>query len=334
MNRSDLSRAPAGFGTEPTEVARTPSTTYCVLNSADRFVNATPGQTNIVIAPYNNFRLQKPQALLDAFARRIQVSEIRFPWYIPNILAANREFVLILYTAPAPTLLKIRVDEGFYSPTALATAINDAMETAAIAAGLLATDAPSCGYINNRIIFAQQLIGSPRFGLAVASAPFQLGPPAAPITPYAYQTKPSLLKTIGVPVNSLTYTYDPLVGSAALGCNYSTFLYTDYIDIVSNKLNYYANIKDGASGLLTPPSLVCRIYAADECSLTGTQPVGTSPFVIHRQFKTPKSIEWDPTAFLDWVDISVFDQYGQLVPLPDGVDAYPDFQITLLGSES
>jgi hypothetical protein len=137
-----------------------------------------------------------------------------------------------------------------------------------------------------------------------------------------------------MPVGSLAFSYASATGSIAVGCNYSTFLYTDFVDIASNKLNYYSNFKDGASGIQTSNSLICRIYASDDCSLTGPQPVGTAPFVIHRQFFTPKSVQWDPASFLDWLDISVFDQYGKLLPLPGGVDAYPDFQITLLGSES
>jgi hypothetical protein len=54
---------------------------------------------------------------------------------------------------------------------------------------------------------------------------------------------------------------------------------------------------------------------------------------------------WNKEAVIDLLDISVLDQYGNLVPLPviagaqsvapiETIGAYPDFQITLLASEN
>jgi hypothetical protein len=335
MNRNDVRATPMGFGTEPTEVARTPSTTYCVLNSADRFVNSQPGQVNTIVAPYNDFRLQKPQALLDAFARRIQVSEVRFPWYIPNILPANSYFLLFVKIDGITTPIKVNIPAGFYEPAALAAAITTDISNGFFAAGLPSTEAPLMTYSSYQFrLVTPPTATDTAYALASPSTPFPAGPAYGdPMTPYQYQTSASLLRTLGFNVGALTFNYaSPNFSPTGFRGQFTTCLYTDYIDIVSNKFNSYADVRDGASGLNTSSSLVCRIYAADECSITSPQPIGTAPFVIHRQFKTPKSVQWNPEAFLDWLDISVFDQYGKLIDMSFG--EYPDFQITLIASES
>jgi len=121
-------------------------------------------------------------------------------------------------------------------------------------------------------------------------------------------------------------------------------IYTAFVDIVSNKLMMNTDVQDGTSANdASKTSLLCRIFLGDESSLTTTAPIGARPFVIHRQFVTPKHTKWNPDQFIDWLDIAVYDMYGQLVPLNTYTleggavtyDApYPDFQITCLASES
>jgi hypothetical protein len=338
MNSSFLSKTPDDFGREKTAVARVPGSTHVVLNSADRFNNGTPNQINAVGADWNNFRLQKPAALLDAYAQRIQVTEVRFPWYIPNVTSKNNIFTIIV-SNPAPVVLEIGIPTGFYTQASLVTTINGAILGEEAAAGLAPGSGPTLAVINNVIRFAA---GSLPFVLASPASPFNINVPQVPLmSPYQFQTLPSLLRTLGVDYRDIVSTYTPLSGQYTPPGNFilanpSTYLYTDYIDITSDKLNYFADVRDGGSSNLAPPNLVCRLYLADEISLTSANPPGTAPFIIHRQFKTPKAVKWDPTAFMDWLDIEVYDQYGNLVPLPGTIrqGSYPDFQITLLASES
>jgi hypothetical protein len=338
MNTASLTKTPEMFGREKTEVARQPGSTHIVLNSADRFNNSTPDQTRAVSAAWNNFRLQKPQALLAAYARRIQVTEVRFPWYIPNVTSKNDEFVIII-SNPAPVVLEIGIPTGFYTQASLVSTINGAILGEEGNAGLLPGSAPTLAVVNNVIRFAA---GSLPFALASPISNFSINVPQAPLMSlYQYQTLPSLLRTLGVDFRDIVTTYTPLSGGFIAPGNFiqanpSTYLYTDFVDIVSDKLNYFADVQDGGSSNLSPPNLVCRLYLADEISLTSANPPGTNPFIIHRQFKTPKTVKWDPTAYIDALDIAVYDQYGKLVPLPGSVraGAYPDFQITLLASES
>jgi hypothetical protein len=130
------------------------------------------------------------------------------------------------------------------------------------------------------------------------------------------------------------------VGSTISG-NPTGLVYTQYIDIVSEKLNYYSQQKDGSSDPLTSQALVCRLYIADEISIAQNVDSFYQPFLIHRQFSNPKTLMWNKDAVVDWLDIAVYDEYGELVPLPQisqfgstFTGSYPNFQITLLATEN
>jgi len=128
--------------------------------------------------------------------------------------------------------------------------------------------------------------------------------------------------------------------------NYTETLYTQYVDIISNKYNQYTTNLDGNSYSSGSNRLLARVYLADETSTGNNYSTLYEPFVIHRQFRNPKMVMWNKGAVVDWMDISVVDQYNTLVPLPnlDVVGnptevtkkpaSYPDFQITLLATEN
>ena len=145
--------------------------------------------------------------------------------------------------------------------------------------------------------------------------------------------------------------YDQVSGALVSGLtdkltgNPTELLYTAFVDIVSEKLNQFSNVRDGSSDSVSNKSLVCRLYLSDEVSISGNDAtLGYAPIVIHRQFKNAKQVMWNKEAVIDWLDIEVLDQYGQLVPLPvvsfassfpsTVPGSYPDFQITLLASEN
>jgi hypothetical protein len=125
--------------------------------------------------------------------------------------------------------------------------------------------------------------------------------------------------------------------------NPTTLQYTQYVDIVSDKLHQYSTNRDGSTDNFFGRNLICRLYISDETSgaIIGVD----GPCVINRQFKTPKAVMWNKEASVDWLDIAVFDQYGNLLPLDERQDppnenqlppaflSYPDFQVTLQASE-
>ena len=302
-----------------------------VLSSRDRFQNASVSYASNNVAynasPWNDFRLQKPAALMNAFAKRISVTELNFPWNIPNIVEDNNEF-WIRRTDNA-TIFNIGIAPGFYLPSEIVTSVNIALAAAGFAA-----PPPTLAYD----VQTQQYI----FDSGIATEELTLYPadPTTTISPVDYSLgRPSMLYTLGVAYDQL-YLANP---TRFVRGNPASSLYTEYVDICSTKLSTFAEIQDGSSSNINKTSMICRVYLADEVSVTTVEPIGTRPFHIHRQFSTPKIFQWDPTAFIDWLDVQVYDMYGNLVPLPQYVAAgaagvksgsYPDFQITLLASEA
>jgi hypothetical protein len=171
------------------------------------------------------------------------------------------------------------------------------------------------------------------------------------LTLFRFTNNPSLFKTLGF---TLAYQGVTVAADEKITSNPTLSSYTDYIEILSNKIMTYTDVWDGQSGN-GGSNAIMRIQATDETSMNtlvdaneNPLPITCRPFVIYRQFKMPKAIKWNPDSTIDWFDIKVVDQYGEIVPLPvpdplvqanavaNGLvynPAYPDFQITLLASE-
>ncbi len=328
-------------------IMRQPASGYLVLNSRDRYVNASPSQTEATYQPWNDFVLQKAQSIIPTFAKRIGVSEVRFPWLIPNINARNSRFLIQLNLGGAPTL-DIRLDEGFYTPGQLVTALNDAIAAQGIILGIAAGDLPVVVYSAGRFIISAGVNGT-TFALYAVSRPAgPLGNPYASVitNSLAYNNAANLLLTLGIPFEYLSTVQAAPVLRAVVGGDYSLGLYTEYVDIISEKLMRFTDARDGGSGDKTKTSVVCRLYLADEVSLPKTDASGSPvfpgqiPVVIHRQFASPKMVQWSPQSFVGDLDLQVYDMFGELVYQPTSainpsrLVPYPDYQITMLASEN
>jgi hypothetical protein len=335
-----LHKAPVelSYSTEPqavqVEISRNPASQYLLLNSKDRFQSSTPN--TVVNQPWNQFTLQRPQSLMESFATRIGVAEIRFPWYIPNITARNNTFIYVGYPVGATEQVAepIEIPVNFYNTDDLVTAINGKITALGWQVPLILS------YSGGQYTF------TPTAGTTVDNAPFIVFTDAVDInglpSKYDYLNNPSLMLTLGFnysQVSNYTGSTQPFSG------NPTDTLYTQYVDIVSNKFNQYTTNLDGNSSSNSSNRLLCRLYLADEISISPGI-AGYTPFIIHRQFKTPKMVMWNKESVVDWLDVSVVDQYNQLVPLPtiklitsptenETINgSYPDFQLTLLATEN
>jgi hypothetical protein len=362
-----------------TQVARNPATQYLVINSKDRNQTSTTGQ--YVRQPWNQFRLQRPQNIMQTYATRMLVSEINFPFYVPNVNFENNQFFIeILSTSEVLTLFEVNVNIGYYGTNVSATSGN--LNLAQIITAILnGTDdgvhgnyIPLLGgtgtIVNPPIVsvnvdnsFRWEATGSP-FGL-FSTQPNALFPnvPTNLPTEATYYNTSSLLQLMGMDYNQINGQVVAFNGGV-IG-NPTTLQYTQYIDIVSDKLHQYSTNRDGNTDNFFSRNLLCRLYISDESSnivegisiygAGGVAPIVSSPvqfvpgvngpFIIHRQFKNPKAVMWNKESAVDWLDISVYDQFGNLLPLPatsfggDGYipianPSYPDFMITLLASEN
>jgi hypothetical protein len=334
--RNELSYSTQSQAVE-TEVARNPASQNLVLNSADRFITGVVPSSissGAVNQPWNNFRLQRPQALMDAFATRVGVSEVRMPWYIPNINSNNTKGMGLTYNDGSTlTFVPLSFPTGFYTPTQFCIAWNDGVFYSATAG----ITPPNLSFDANLKTFT--LTPTTPFGLTIDYSDSLAN----------YVNNPSVFQMMGVDYNQLFSPTGAVYYSTALSFLPTDFLYTPYFDIVSLKLSQYSTNRDGSSSSQIKP-LVARVYLNNEVSLSSASGVeGHTPFTIYRQFKNPKFVMWNKDSFVDWLDISLYDAWGQLLPLPvysykrfgipsildiTAFGAYPDFQITLLASEN
>jgi hypothetical protein len=317
------------------EVSRNPASQYLVLDSRNRVQSSTVSAVSK--EPWNNFRLQKPQSLMESFATRIGVCEFRFPWFIPNITSNNNKLYYFGYVGAVLTVTTITIPVGFYSPSLLVTAINSQLSTAGYTVGL------QLSYLNGQYTFSPpsgQVTDLPY----ICFAPLTVNDSVLDVPSESYYyNNPSLALTLGMPYENVGFLFgvsEPFSG------NYTETLYTQYVDIISNKYNQYTTNLDGNSYSAGSNRLLARVYLADETSTGNNYSTLYEPFIIHRQFKNPKMVMWNKEAVVDWFDISVVDQWNQLVPLPtqlitrlDGESvvspaSYPDFQVTLLATEN
>ena len=342
-------------------VTRTNATQYLVLDSKNRNQttavkplasfkdNNNPFVVSYEFQPWNNFRLQRPQSIMESFATRLTVSEIRFPWFIPNITENNNKLWFINGGSSAD----IVVPPGYYTPAELVIEINQLLN---LQTDVPLTQIPVLYYNANTNAYtwtAQNPAGTDQY-FSFNDPETTLDNPDDNINRNLFASQPSLMYTLGIPYDYCSGQstgkpfYDFITG------NPTETLYTQYIDLVSNKLNQYTTNLDGTTNKDGSNRVLLRLYLSDEVSIFNNYGNGDiyKPFLIHRQFKNPKNVMFNKDAVVDFIDIQVVDQWNHLVPLPKtsyyeagattgappflvfNEGAYPDFQITLLASEN
>jgi hypothetical protein len=312
-----INKAPAelSYSTQPqsveVEVSRNPASQYLVLDSRNRIQSATPG--GISNEAWNDFRLQRPQSIMESFATRIGVSEIRFPWFIPNITKRNNTLLYFGYIGGEVYSEPITIPYGFYTPDELVTKINELFTAEAYDYSL------TLSYFDGQYTFTPVNNVTPGDPIPFEFAPFIVFEIQAENDPgnipdeNTYYNNPSLCLTLGMPYENVGYGAG---GTGPFSGNYTETLYTQYVDLISNKFNQYTTNLDGNSYSQGSNRLLARIYLADEVSVGNNYDELYQPHIIHRQFKNPKMVMWNKDAVIDWLDIQVRDQYNQLVPLP------------------
>lgn len=267
---------------------------------------------------YNNFQVQNPgQNLVQGQIKDVAVSEITFPYDLPNVMPGYNLFNLIS-DGPSPTNIDftVTITPGFYTGTELAAAIN-----AGIAAGgaanpglaLIPADCPSITYsqTNNKFTWADAT--TPAYVGTWQLIPIY-NPPHPGIGVYMPTTFKNLLSIMGC---AEPFTTDPLDQNFIIGNGFpimgaAPLVFTQFIDIVSSKLARYQHMRDGSSAVdHRKTDLVARLYVANETSTFSVDPQGTRPFVIHRQFKNQRVFDWTTDGSVDAIDIRLYDDYGQ-----------------------
>lgn len=331
-----------------TESVRQASDVLLCLDSADRGVSqSVTGELYPVpiTQPYNNFILQKPQSLVQGGIKRLKLNEVRFPYAIPNVIldVTDSIWFTIHPTSPPNLTAKITITGTlFRTGDEIATALTNELNADAT----IGTTATGNVWLAEYTYAGGFIITSdPGSGTA---DPFTMSP-----------INPALVGSVAIPAKSLlsvlgfdivnNYTELAVTPSTTKSSSWSPLSYTQYVDIVSVNLTRFQTIADTNTRQNSRGNLICRLYIADENSALPTpipiwnttteaielvntaSPAGSLPFVVHRQFQEPKVFRWENEASINAIDISLYDDVGNLLYFPE--ESMPNFQISFKCSE-
>lgn len=286
------------------------------LNSADR-----PGPGTTYTYPGNpanftkngDFVISNRGVILAGKFSGIQVTEVNFPYLIPNVNTNNNSFILDRVLSSVSTIVKITIPVGFYTATTLTTTVNAAILAAIPGTGITLSYNPN----TLQFTFSTSTVGEE---FIITPKPDQLG-------------AQSLLTLLGFTMTTLS----DIVLSTTLTGNQTTLQYSRYIDFTSDVLSQYQDINDTSTAEINRRHIFCRLYVSTEVSMPSTDASGNPifagssvPFIIYRQFKNPKTLKWNGKDSIDRLDVQVWDEHGDPFYFPL---QYPGFQFTFQAVE-
>lgn len=308
-----------------------------VLNSRDA-TGGRPQNGNL----YNQLLFNADgQNIVQGQIQSVAVSEVNFPYDIPNVQAGSNTFVLFNGPLGPPGTnagLTVTVTPGFYTGTELATAVTNAMIAAGATAAppFVAADMPTCVYntITNQFAFVPAV--NPEDWILASSYTFPFV--------FVYEGEPAKISGLGKDILSImgyvkNNTYQPILTGPAPAPPSTTgwivsgsapLAYTQYVDICSPQLCKFQYFRDGSTTNLARRSdVICRLYISNNVATQEEE--GVRPFVIHRQFKNARVMRWTADNAVGTIDINLYDDVGQ--PLTTTWAPRP-YQITLNCYES
>jgi hypothetical protein len=317
---------------QPATTIRLPSTALLTIDSKDRDPDYKKNQAGIS-SPYD-FAIRKTESLMPGFITRLGVSEVVFPWTVPNINDKTYQIGVRIFHNTGSIDQTVSIDKGFYTPARLAQVMTT--EIQALLTPLEYGDTIEFIYGTLKLpIFFYSL--STNQGTTIQF--YRLG-----ITDgYTYPDETIQLYNLLGFQGDYTPEGESEVGAFTL-CQPIR-----YVDIVCNQLTNSQAQKDQTSQLVAR-DMLCRIYLADAGQVPGLQadasgftPPGCCPTVIYRNFTTPKQIQWIPNQNIPgFLQFQVYDDQGDLLytSLGGGDDFYGDLRfgyvnwsMTLLVSE-
>ena len=304
-----------------TSTAASPTTIIWDFTDTVTPFNSFLQQTYLEKPPFaNNFTLQSSSSYIYGYINKILVSQIQLEYNVPTVNSNlnDRFYIVDASTLPFPTFHLITIPNGFYYADELATAIQTLIRNTTPFTTMTVVFVPREGFV---------------FTSAVPYANNFYFPDIANLQAYLSvnytNTITNILKTYRLLGITIQNSNPSNIQSSAA---YPNFLYTSFIDLYSDSLTNYQDIKDTNSSIPNPKGLLSRIYISGTGaiqSVTSTSALGTEPFIMTSDLNNPKIIQWTPDVSVTQIDIQLRDQYGELLPGPE--QGYPtEFQITLL----
>jgi len=305
---------------------RPSSTALLTIDSEDRYPDYPTARAS-PSSPYN-FKISKSESLMAGFITRLAISEVVFPWCIPNINTKTAEISITYNAGAGPIIQLITLIPGFYTPATIASALDLAISTYIPGFTMVygANADPIFAYATNS-------------ATTIAFSPIPYNTAAYPFSP---QTK-QLFDLLGF-VN--TNTVQAVSGNG----NFTLCQAIRYVDIVCNQLTNSQAQKDQTSQTVAR-DMLCRLYLGDgagtgqstvQASSASFSPPGCAPLTIYRNFTKPKEIQWIPNQNIPgFLQFQVYDDAGDLLDASLAVLPSPlaytsetlDWSMTMLVSE-
>lgn len=317
---------PANYSAKDTAVTqRPPSSALLCIDSEDRYSDVPSSRvspTSVSQTPYD-FTITKRESLMNGFFTRVGVSEVVFPWVIPNINPKTNR-MRVSFNGNPP--VQISITPGFYSPSALAAAIQVAVRAVNVAL--------------NAFTITYGASGAPLFEYATNNATVVAFYPIVANSPgYSYDltTTRQLFDVLGFNASNQLETTSYFGGSTYCQA-------VRYIDIVCSQMTYNQALKDTMSQKIAR-DVLCRVYVGDAAGVQSTVPVssatfcppGCAPTTIYKNFAVPKYIQWMPNQPVPgFLRFEVYDDQGVILTEqdPGAYSAKTDWSMTMLVSEN
>jgi len=307
---------------------RPSATAVFAVDSADRYanINAIRGGTSVTQIPLSSpyqFSISRNQSLLNGFFRRIALTEVVFPYYIPNVNLRTQD--LFYDSSVSGANRQITIGQAFYTPSQLAAAVQAAL----IADGATGV---TVVYLDGKFVVDAGA------GNTIAFEPGVDAPTLPSINNFQLFDMMGFSSINSTPARTQT-------------SRVTRARYTEYLDIVCSQLTYNQDLKDSSTDP-TFRDVMARVYlecendqpigifttlaASSETTAPNSVP-GTYPVTLYRQFKNPKQIAWDPSQPIGNLVFEVYDSHGELLANLTSVGTqyqFPDWRMTLLISEN
>ena len=336
---------------QPAMTVRPSSTALLAIDLEDRFVNYTVARSSQVGNPYTA-TISKAENIMPGFFTRLAVTEVVFPWVIPNINPKTNQ-IQVFFQAPPPAtpiVFVLSLNPTFATPAQIAAAMQQALRAYTPDAGVT--------FPFSALTFVYGAIPVPSGGGPGINTPTNLccfeyatnnanligfAPMGANTAAYPYpDTTKQLFDILGFSTGQQTNAFSG-TGAFTLGQAIR------YVDIVCNQLTNNQALKDTTSQVVVRDSL-CRLYLVNPGTLQSTVqpsdaafcPPGCAPMVVYRDFTHPKQIQWLPNQNIAGsLTFSVYDDTGAPLEESDpffspgvGYLNRTDWSLTLLVSEN
>ena len=295
------------------------------INSLDRFnfQGETLFNNTIVNSLYfkifdgppfsNNFQIESGGALIYGYMNKIIISQIQLQYNVPTIIPGKNDYLLLFQagTFPGIAIAIVIIPYGFYTPQELAAVLQVLIRATDFGLGGNAPDFTVIYDAEQNAFVFDSNNPSFLFYFPVDLATIQVVIPG--ITPSFIP----LLKTYNL-LGISQANADDFLGpgkQVQKSGNNINWLYTPYVDIISEALTKYQNMKDTDTSRNKLNSIIARIYlvGVGPAQAVDGNPVGSRPFTVIQDMNSSKVIRWSVNEAVNNLDFQMRDQYGDLL---------------------